>query len=196
MHPYSIETGERKFIFLLLAVLSVILTWGFYQVLDYNKIVLSWWVESPSIFFFYGLLFIVFDRWLWKFFGYIGILKTPDLNGLWEGHIKTSFDEHSSEIKASLKIFQTWTKIKILLIAEHSSSSSEAASLIVGNPEGKYLSYQYINEPKSNAIQTMSIHRGTARVVLDEKGDTLSGEYYSGRDRQNFGSLIFERKNK
>lgn len=195
MHPYSIETGERKNILLLLAVVSIIFAWGFYKILGNYEIVLSWWVESPSILFFYGLFFIIFDKWLWKLFRSIGFVKTPDLNREWDGHIKTSFDAHSSEIKANVKIFQTWTKIKVILTADHSSSYSEAASIIVEAPEGKYLSYQYINEPKSSAIQTMSIHRGTARLLFDEKAGTLSGEYYSGRNRQNFGSLYFERKN-
>jgi hypothetical protein len=41
----------------------------------------------------------------------------------------------------------------------------------------------------------MSIHRGTVRLVFDEKKNTLEGEYYSGRGRQNFGSLYFVRNN-
>ena len=194
MHPYSIETGERRSILLLLAVVSVMLTWSFYQILDNYKIVLSWWIESPSILFLYGLLFFIFDKWLWKVFRNIGFVKTPDLNGEWDGHIKTSFDAHSSEIKSSAKVFQTWTKIKVILTADNSLSHSEVASIIIGAPEGKYLSYEYINEPKSGAVQTMSIHRGTARLLFDEKAETLLGEYYSGRDRQNFGSLFLKRK--
>jgi len=39
----------------------------------------------------------------------------------------------------------------------------------------------------------MSIYRGTARLLFNEKENTLVGEYYSGRDRQNFGSLSFKR---
>lgn len=194
MHPYSIDTEERKNILLFLAVVSIIFAWGFYKILGNYKIILSWWIESPSILFFYGFLFLIFDKWLWKFFRSVGFVKTPDLNGEWEGHIKTSFDAHSSEIKAGIKIFQTWTRIKVILTADHSKSYSEAASIIVEVPEGKYLSYQYINEPKSSAISTMSMHRGTTRLLFDEKAATLSGEYYSGRDRQNFGSLYFERK--
>lgn len=193
MHPYSIETEERKNILLLLAVVSVVLTLSFHKVFSYYEVTLPWWIESPSILFFYGLLFIVFDKWLWKFFRNMRLIKTPNLNGEWCGNIKTSFDEHSSEVKASIKIFQTWTRIKVILTTEYSLSYSEVASVIAAAPEGKYLSYQYTNEPKSNTIQTMSIHKGTAKLLFDEKTATLSGEYYSGRDRQNFGSLHFER---
>jgi hypothetical protein len=79
------------------------------------------------------------------------------------------------------------------LATDQSSSHSESASIVIDTPEGKYLSYQYINDPKSNAVETMSIHRGTVRLIFDEKKNTLEGEYYSGRGRQNFGSLSFKR---
>ncbi len=193
MHPYSIDTEERKNILLSLAIIGVAFSWSFYKILGNYQISLPWWVESPSILFFYGVLFIVFDKWAWKIFGRIGFVKTPNLNGEWNGDLKTSFDEHSSEVKATLKIFQDWTKIKIILITKGSSSYNETASFVIEAPEGIHLSYQYINEPKSSATKTMRIHRGTARLLFNEKENTLVGEYYSGRDRQNFGSLNFKR---
>jgi len=193
MHPYSIDTEERKNILLLLTVVCIILSWSFFKILNYYKVILPWWAESPSVLFFYGLLFMIFDNWAWKLFRKISLIKTPNLIGEWTGYLKTSFDEHSTGIKAGLKIFQTWTRIKILLTTEQSSSRSETASIVINAPEGEHLSYQYINEPKSNAIKTMSIHRGTARLLFNKKENTLVGEYYSGRDRQNFGSLYFKR---
>ena len=93
MHPYSIDTDERKYILLLLAVASVLLTWGFNNALSYYQISLWWWIESPSVLFFYGFLFIIFDRWGWKIFRKLGLIKTPNINGVWSGHLKTSFDD-------------------------------------------------------------------------------------------------------
>lgn len=195
MHPYSIDTEERKNILLFLAVISIVFSWSFYKILGYYQFSLPWWVESPSVLFFYGLLFVIFDKWLWQYLRKINFVKTPNLNGEWAGNLKSSFDSHSAEVKATLKIFQTWTKIKILLTTDRSSSHSESASIVIDAPEGKYLSYQYINDPKSNAVETMSIHRGTVRLIFDEKKNALEGEYYSGRGRQNFGSLYFIRNN-
>jgi len=194
MHPYSIETEERKNVSLILAVISIVLAWSFHQLMSFFEIDLQWWLESPSVLFFYSLLYTIFDKWCWKWLRKIGLIRTPDLNGEWSGTLKTSFDSHSSELKTTLKIFRTWTKIKTILTADHSVSYSEAASMILEAPEGKYLSYQYVNEPKLSAVQTMSIHRGTTKLLFDEKTDTLSGEYYSGRDRQNFGSLNLKRR--
>lgn len=191
MHPYSIDTDERKNILLFLAIISIVFSWSFYKILGYYQLSLPWWVENPSVLFFYGLFFVIFDKWLWQYLKKIKFVKTPNLNGEWSGNLKSSFDNHSAEVKAKLKIFQTWTRIKILLTTNQSLSQSETASIVIGAPEGNYLSYQYINEPKSSAINTMSIHRGTVRLIFDEKKNTLNGEYYSGRDRQNFGSLSF-----
>jgi hypothetical protein len=36
----------------------------------------------------------------------------------------------------------------------------------------------------------MHAHRGTAVLKLSDDGKELSGEYYSGRDRQNYGTLL------
>ena len=122
MHTYSIDTEERKNILFFLAVISIIFSWSFYKILGYYQIFLPWWIESPSVLFFYGLLFVIFDKWLWQYLKKINFVKTPNLNGKWSGNLKSSFDEHSAEIKATLKIFQTWTRIKILLTTEQSSS--------------------------------------------------------------------------
>jgi len=196
MHSYSIDTEERKNFIFYLALFSILLSWVFFKILNNCKITFPWWVESPSVLFFYGLIFIIFDKWCWKFFKKIGIIKTPNLYGEWEGYLKSSFNKHSSEIKATLKIIQTWTKIKISLTTEQSISQSKTASFLINNHEEKYLYYQYINEPRQYANKKMHIHYGTTKLYLDKKESILNGEYYSGRDRRNFGILYFKKLNK
>lgn len=129
MHTYSINTDERKNILLVMAIISIVFSWGSCKILGNYQISLPWWVGSPSVLFFYGLIFIVFDKWLWRHFRKIKLVKTPNLIGEWRDKLKSSFDNHSLGIKATLKIFQTWTKIKILLSTDQSSSQSEIALL-------------------------------------------------------------------
>ena len=81
--------------------------------------------------------------------------------------------------------------MKIVLHTRTSTSHSESASIITKAPEGIYLCHTYINEPKVNTVPTMHIHRGT--VQLKSKGNHFIGEYYSGRDRGNFGILDFRK---
>jgi predicted pore-forming effector associated with SMODS systems len=56
------------------------------------------------------------------------------------------------------------------------------------------VSYQYTNEPVVSARSTMHTHRGTATLVLKNGGLILEGEYYSGRDRQNIGTIRLEKE--
>jgi len=193
MHPYSIDTKERRNIYFVLAIISIILSWILNRILLNCNVELPWWAESPSVLLFYSLTYTVFNKWGWKIFNKIGLIKTPNISGNWTGHLQTSFDEHSSEIEANLTIFQNWTKIKIILKTEESTSRSETASIITDVPEGKYLNYQYINEPKSYSANTMHIHRGTTRLLYDDNEESLIGEYFTGRDRQNFGSFNFSK---
>ena len=140
MHTYSIDTNERKNILLILAVISIIFSWGFHNILDYYLLSLPWWVENPSVLFFYGVLFTIFDKSFWKYLKRINFVKTPNLIGEWNGSLKSSFDNYSSETEATLKIFQSWTTIKILMTTNQSSSHSESAAIEIDAPEEKNLS--------------------------------------------------------
>ncbi len=196
MHPYSLDTNERKNILLGLAIFSILFAWILNKVLVYFQINLPWYLDSPSVMGFYALLFGLFDRvcWNFKILQKIKLIKTPNLSGVWEGNLSSSFNNYSKNIKATLKIFQTWTSIKILLFTQDSSSYSESASILTNNPEGILLTYQYINNPKVNTTNSMHIHRGTTRLLFN-KTDELQGDYYSGRDRKNCGTLIFKNQN-
>ena len=66
------------------------------------------------------------------------------------------------------------------------------AMVLTDDPSGTVLSYEYLNEPVAAAGATMHAHRGTARLVLQGESD-LDGEYYTGRDRQQYGALRIHR---
>ena len=197
MHPYSIDTDERKTIYFILAVLSILFTLGFYSILDWKKITMPWWVEAPSVLFSFGLLCLLFDRccWKWNLLSNVGLIKTPNLNGEWIGHLQTSHDGFNGKTVIILRIKQSWTQINIVLSTNTSSSHSETASIITGHPKGIVLSYQYWNKPQANAIDTMHIHPGTTLLELNMEENTLNGEYYTGRDRGSYGTLELK-KNK
>ncbi|RMH33655.1 MAG: hypothetical protein D6694_15480 [Gammaproteobacteria bacterium] len=196
MHPYATDSKERVNIVVFLALLSVAIAYGIHLVLT---IVLTncgtqwpWWAEAPSVMGVFGALNTLFDKRLWrhKWLHRVGVVKVPDLNGRWsaKGHSSTYNEDFSGHIH----IRQTWTHISITMETESSRSHSLTASLLLNQPEGIILSYEYRNEPKPNALPTMHVHRGTAVLRLNEEGQ-LEGEYYSGRDRMNYGSLSLKR---
>ena len=55
------------------------------------------------------------------------------------------------------------------------------------------LTYEYHNEPLPGATGTMHAHRGSATLRLAENGNALEGEYFSGRDRANYGAIHLRR---
>jgi hypothetical protein len=144
---------------------------------------------------FYGVFYTLFEKKLWRtgILRQFGLVRVPILEGAWKGTITTSFDEHAATHNVEVQICQTWTRIAVNLRGKDSTSHILAATLLTESPEGVVLSYQYRNEPLPQAVGTMQIHYGTARLTLSNTG-RLEGEYYSGRGRQNFGSIRIERK--
>jgi len=151
MHPYATDSKERVHVVVMLALLSVAITYGFHAILTKTGVQWPWWLEAPSVWGVFGGLYLWFDKKLWrsKLLRKIGFVKIPDL------------------------------------------SHSLTASLLVHQPDGITLSYEYKNEPKHNAPCTMHAHRGTAVLRL-KRGYSMDGEYYTGRDRLNFGVLNLE----
>jgi len=177
----------------LLALISVLLAWLLHLVSQALQLKVPWWIDPPSIMGVYGLLYSAFDRYLWQLqlLRKVGLVKVPNLKGIWEGTISSSFDKHGAQYRATVTIDQTWTAISINLETNPSRSHSLIAGIITEGSAGAVLSYEYLNEPKPVAKETMHAHRGTARLVLI--GGHLEGEYYTGRDRQNYGSLSLRR---
>jgi hypothetical protein len=193
MHPYATNSSERKNVVLIIALLSVALAWCLHRVIEWLGLRLPWWIDAPSVMGIFGVLYELFDKRLWRVFRKFRIIvKVPDLNGEWDVEGNTSFDSNLS-FNGKISIHQTWTAISIFMETVHSRSYSLSASLLVEQPEGCTLSYEYQNEPKSGAPSTMHAHRGTC-VLRMKNSDLLEGEYYSGRDRQNYGSLRLQRR--
>jgi len=192
MHPYATDSPERRQIPLALAVVSVVLALALSR-LPWRA---PWWLDAPSVAAFYGFLYVWFDRHLWraKWLRRIGLVSVPDLNGEWRGVILTSHDEDGRDHDVTVEIKQIWTRLCILLRADRSRSRSLVAAIHMDEPEGPALVYEYRNEPASGAVDSMHIHYGTARLTLDTTDDSLSGDYYTGRDRQTHGVIRLERK--
>ena len=193
MHPYATDSTERRSVILWLALISILIAYGLHLLLSKASTKWLWLIDIPSVMGVFGILYTIFDKqlWRWQFLRKLTIVRVPNLNGFWVAEGKST--THSTDFAATVKIRQTWTHISITMETEHSRSHSITASLLIDQPDEVTLSYEYRNEPKPNAISTMHAHRGTA--VLRLKGEELlEGEYYSGRDRQNYGTLRLNRK--
>jgi len=194
MHPYATDSKERVNIVVALALLSVAITYSFHILLSKSGTQWPWCLEAPSVWGVFGGFYVVFDKWLWrqKWLHKVGFVRIQDLNGRWsvEGHSSTYNNE---DFAGEIHIRQTWTHLSIVMETDRSRSQSLTASLLLNQPDGITLSYEYRNEPKPNALPTMHTHRGTVVLRLRDEG-FLEGDYYSGRDRLNYGSLTLRRR--
>jgi hypothetical protein len=198
MHPYATDSHEARLIPLALAVISIVVAWTFYGVLGAFRITVPWWLDAPSVIALYGACYKLYDEWFWTWalLRKLGVARHPNLSGQWDGELTSSFDSGAKRVPATISVKQTWTHICVHLKTATSQSYSTAAAIAISQPTGPTLTYQYFNEPKASPNTTgMHIHRGTAwQVFIEANGlETLDGEYYTGRDRGNYGSLTFRR---
>jgi SMODS-associating 2TM, beta-strand rich effector domain len=194
MHGYSTDFDEKRVVTLFLAALAIALAWSSANLLAVMRLSIPWWADAPSSMFFFGILYAIFDRHLWRhpLMRRLGLVKTPNLTGRWRGYLTSSFDDHTKRHDLCLQIVQSWTQISILLSTVTSVSRSCVAFIQVSDPEGVALTYQYENQPLANATITMHMHYGTAMLRMSDAG-TLTGDYYAGRDRGTFGRISCRR---
>jgi hypothetical protein len=88
-----------------------------------------------------------------------------------------------------LVVHQTWSKILLEFRTDSSASYSRMASMNVAPGASEGLIYEYTNDPRADAKQTMHAHRGFAFLKPSIDGGWLEGDYYTGRDRVSFGTM-------
>lgn len=198
-HTYSTDSPERRYVPFFIAITAIGATFSVFHFIDRYQIAVPWWATPPiDTMAFYGLFYELFDRWIWKWsvLRKLHIIKVPNLSGTWTGQvqpIETNSVSAGLGVNTDLKIQikQTWTTMFIIGETNLSQSRSLSATLVTCGE--CTISYEYLNEPKPLASSTMHTHRGVARAMVNEKEARLDGEYYSGRDRQNIGTIHLRR---
>lgn len=126
----------------------------------------------------------------------IGLVRTPDLNGLWNGEIRSSYSDFGTKTIVQVRIKQDWTRCQIHLRVPDSSSSTSLSASIFLDRIDPHIVYTYVNNPESSQVETMTTHYGTAeldyRVHKENRGNMreLKGRFYSGRSRDTHGELV------
>ncbi|MCX6724331.1 MAG: hypothetical protein NT155_04175 [Candidatus Staskawiczbacteria bacterium] len=189
---------QFSYFILILIAISTSVVYCISYILKIKNINLPFWVEIPSISGVYALLFYLFDNfcWKWDFFKKIHLIIAEDLNGEWEGVAKSSYDKFKSNIKIVLKIKQKATNIIVNGIFDNSKSVSFNENFENSEIDADVaLFYFFRNQPNYNAPETMAMHEGCVKLVYNKKDKSLEGYYYSGRDRNNHGTIkVFKKK--
>lgn len=189
MHAYASDSEDRRLAPWIIAICSIGVAFVYAAVSQRFQISLPWWCETPSIMLVYGLSHWAYDSWLWKrkFLGF-ALSKIPDCGGTWFGELTSSHDR-GTKFEGTLLVHQTWTHILVEFRTDSSLSFSRMAALNVTPGASQGLIYEYTNTPRVDATETMHAHRGFVFLRLSTDGRWLEGDYYTGRDRTNFGTM-------
>lgn len=192
--PYATDSPERTYVVFYLAALSIGLGYALHAGLGAAHVMPPWYVDVPSPVVMYGILWKLFDNyiWRWKLLRLVGVVHVPDLNGHYSGALYSSFDRsHGKRHDVQLTISQSWTTILICGRFSESRSYNLITGISVLDTGAPRLTYEYVNEPKEGAPESLHVHPGTVwfDVSVDKGTMTLVGEYYTGRDRRNSGTI-------
>lgn len=152
------------------------------------------WIPVPSVLAVYGLLFGLFNKyiWRWKLLRAIGLISTPDLNGEWDMISNSSKTEQKIQYQGKLYIDQTWTEINIYFDGNIATSNSLMASINFLNHKKFSIEWEYLSKKKPEHAEEEYMHYGITRLELvlgESSGTILKGDYFTDRSRNNYGDV-------
>ena len=144
----------------------------------------------------FGILYWVFDRYLWRFSKIGALLKLPDLGGAWtcKGVSLDSDGNPQYTWEGKIIIVQTWDRIRVRLTTTNSGSNSVTAALVFDEADGYQLIYNYRNDPKIDQPRLKS-HLGFSRITFSPDLNSAAGEYFNGYGRFTFGKMEWAKSN-
>lgn len=195
MHVYATNSSQHPTLIALISIVSISVASGIgflvNQVSDSLGIPLSG-ISAVSVF---GLLWLVFDRWLWKCGPIRRVLLVPDLNGTWKCIGKT-ISKGSEKVdfpwEATITICQSWSKMLVRLETTQSASKSVAASLYHEGDKRYRLLYHYSNDPKPSEHE-LRRHSGLTDLLFDSEVEAATGRYFTDGDRLTVGEMELKR---
>lgn len=201
MHAYTIDKSLRGKvilnIFILSIILSSLLTFWLGGIISDTKIWLQQYVWISDILrlcdelgvttnfigvtFLYGLMYWLFDNYIWKCKLLKKVLNVPDLNGHWEGNLTSA--TYQTTIHMDLDVEQTWSKISFVSTFPKSKSESNVASIFIERDGIVKVGFGFINRSRELP------HQYDGYNILDLDDDNhLFCRYFNNRDNNNVGN--------
>lgn len=154
------------------------------------------WIDTFSTVSLIIFIFIIINRYAWKFVFLKWLIDIPDLNGRYSGMVISSYlglNGEPEKKECVIEIKQTASAIHIFAyfgdFGTHlrTSRSHSVSEQLVKESNGLFLLY-YIFTNETEALQVqLNNHLGTARLKFYPDTKTLDGEYYN--QRKNIGTI-------
>ncbi|GIW83138.1 MAG: hypothetical protein KatS3mg105_4945 [Gemmatales bacterium] len=189
MHDYSMRGHPRERLIFVLAAAA-------FSIMPLITTLSGWLGVGLAVtnFTIFGVLFVLFDRFVWRTWAVRRLFGLPDLNGKWICHGR-QFDRNGNvtqEWEGVATIVQTWSRISVAIYTETSRSRSGPASIERDEGHGVKLVYTYQNEPAPGQ-PNLNPHRGTCELLFSEDCTEAIGTYFNDHNRRSFGELKLTR---
>lgn len=198
MHSYSVDFN-RSTILLAIGIIAVFVGGTVELILSQFTGMKTLAVPALTV---AGIIYWVFDRWLWRYPPFIWLHSIPNLAGTWEGEIESSYGSDDEDgltpidpDGSRLIITQRWSSIEVNYRNPGSSRSRSISARIETDTAEPVLKYIYENDPEGDGlVSSQSPHRGTAVLTLHKDGeDELRGSYFNDQEGgQSYGEMRFE----
>ncbi len=202
MHEYAVIGHPREKVIFAIALASVFIS-NFtndyiYQWLKcYLNITYTFALSSFTVF---AILYIIFNKWLWKLNTFKNLFHFPNLNGEWEckGLSNNISLNKKFDWEGTVTITQSWDKILISLKTKTSTSNSKSVTggIRYFAGVGYELSYHYENIPNASSSDLQK-HEGFCILTFSENKETAEGCYFNNiKDRASYGEMNLSRSEK
>ena len=153
--------------------------------------ILSSQITVATVFAFISWLF---NKYLWQIPCINKFLGVPNLNGIWEGVLESSFQENGvyKKIDMKLEIEQTWNRMTCTSIFPSSRSFSDLVRLDSESSQGTMLKFTYTNHSEDLSSE-LTQFAGYNELRLDD-ANTLRGTYYTKRTPSARGTILLTRR--
>lgn len=146
-------------------------------------------MRLPTAITIYGLAFIIFAEWLWKYPIFKEwLVLIPNLSGEWTGKLNATYEDPETGKKTSSKginatIKQDLFHISIIMRTKEMKSTSFVAAFDIDkNQNRKRMCYSYTSRPKPEYREKSPMHDGTALLeIMENPPSKLNGEYWTTR---------------
>ena len=135
----------------------------------------------------------LFNNYIWKIPFVNKHLDVPNLNGVWEGELESSFKENgvNKKVDMKLEIKQTWNKMTCTSVFPKSASCSDIVCIDAQGSQGVVLKFTYTNQSE-NVELDLPQFVGYNELKLCN-ANKLSGTYYTRRTPATRGTISLVR---
>jgi hypothetical protein len=144
-----------------------------------------------------GLLFFIYNQYLWKIPVFKLLMSVPDISGRYEGKVKYEWEGIKNEKKCFIEVVQTASKIKVQTYFSDGVSENTCSKSLVEDikqeEDGFFDIYLFYLNSGTKQNGGLDCHEGANKLRFIPRGKTVNnqliGHYFTNRQVQTRGEI-------